>query len=96
MDIYLQNKFKEDKKMYQYLKDNSYYYKELNRDPLFYKKFVSNMKELYHERVIDKVSNAVSSIDLIEGIIKALNEWYFTNIIICGTILMWWLWEIFF
>ena len=74
MDIYLQNKFKEDKKMYQYLKDNSYYYKELNRYPLFYKKFVSNMKELYHERVIDKVSNAVSSIDLIEGIIKALNE----------------------
>jgi uncharacterized membrane protein len=54
------------------------------------------MKELYHERVIDKVSNAVSSIDLIEGIIKTLNEWYFTNIIICVTILMWWLWEIFF
>lgn len=72
MEIDLQRKLLEKPKMYQYLKENSYWIKYLNRNPDLYKEFESKMKELYHERVTDKVSNAIDQIDLINGVLMAL------------------------
>ena len=54
------------------LKENSYWIKYLNREPEIYKEFETRMKELYHERVTDKVSNAIDQIDLINGVLMAL------------------------
>ena len=72
MQIDLQKKLLEKPKMYQYLKENSYWIKYLNRNPVLYKEFEAKMKELYHERVTDKVSNAIDQIDLINGVLMAL------------------------
>ena len=72
MEIDLQKKLLEKPKMYQYLKENSYWIKYLNRNPEIYKEFEVKMKELYHERVTDKVSNAIDQIDLINGVLMAL------------------------
>lgn len=72
MEIDLQKKLLEKPKMYQYLKENSYWIKYLNRNPVLYKEFEAKMKELYHVRVTDKVSNAIDQIDLINGVLMAL------------------------
>lgn len=72
MDLILQQKLNEDVKMASFLKQNSYWYKELNRDSDNYKFFVNAMKEKYHLKMTDKISNAIDSIDIISGIIDTL------------------------
>ena len=62
-------KLKKDKYL-KYLRENSNYYKELNRDPLYYDTFVKKMKEKYKLRTIDKVDSFVDSVDLITKIIN--------------------------
>ena len=66
------DRLKKDKYL-KYLRENSNYYKELNRDPNNYNKFVKDMKEKYKLRTIDKVDNFVDSVDLITKIINMSN-----------------------
>ena len=66
------DRLKKDKYL-KYLRENSNYYKELNRDPNNYNKFVKDMKEKYKLRTIDKVDNFVDSVDLITIIINMSN-----------------------
>lgn len=72
MDLFLQQKLNEDTKMAIFLKQNSYWYKELNRNSDNYKLFVNAMKEKYHLKMTDKISNAIDSIDIISGILDTL------------------------
>ena len=72
MEFYLQRRFIESPKMYQYLKENSFYIKYLNRNPEFYKEFVSLMKEKYHDRVTDKIGDAIEHLDFISSILSSL------------------------
>jgi len=57
-------------KMLDYLKQNSHYIKELNRNPEFYKEFKKIIKEKYKLRITDKLSNVVNDIELISNIIS--------------------------
>ena len=59
------NKLISEEKYRLFLRENSNYYKELNRDYKYYDTFKKEMKEKYKLRVIDKVDNVVDSIDLI-------------------------------
>ncbi len=69
------NKLKEeDNKFLKYLRQNSNWYKELNRNPESYDLFVKKMKEKYKLRTIDKVDNFIDSVDLITKIISASND----------------------
>ena len=72
MDLMLQKRFLENQKMYQYLKENSYWFKYLNRDANSYKEFETKMKELYKERLTDKISEMIDNIDLINGVLMSL------------------------
>lgn len=72
MDIILQQKLIEDKKMAEYLKQNSYWYKDLNRNSDNYKNFTNAMKEKYHLKVTDRISDAIDNIDIITGILDTL------------------------
>ncbi len=72
MELFLINKFLDNPKMYEYLKQNSIWYKALNRDASLYKEFENKMKELYHERATDKISDVIDNIDLIESVIMSL------------------------
>ncbi len=72
MELFLQKKILDTPKMYQYLKENSYWIKYLNRNPDLYKEFQSKMKELYHERATDKLSDAIDNIDLISSVLSSL------------------------
>lgn len=65
-------KIRKDKKMYDLLKENSYWIKDLTRDPKNYKNFVNDMKVKYHLRFTDKVNDAIDSIDLISTVLDAI------------------------
>ena len=68
------NKLKSNKKFHNFLRENSNYYKNFNRNPDFYDEFINKMKVKYKLRTIDKVDNFVDSVDLITKIISATNE----------------------
>ena len=72
MELFIQQKLNEDVKMSGYLKENSYWYKELNRNSDNYKNFVNAMKEKYHLKVTDKISDAIDNIDIISEILDTL------------------------
>lgn len=63
---------KKDKKMWELLKYNSYWLKDLNRDPLNIKKYKEDMKIKYKLRTTDKISDAIDNIDLISNVLSAL------------------------
>ena len=54
------------------LKENSYYFKELNRGLIDYKKFNEDMKIKYKERVTDKINNVVENMDMINSVLEIL------------------------
>ena len=72
MKRYLLEQIKKEK-MLDYLKQNSFYIKDLNRDPNFYKEFKKIIKEKYKLRLTDKLSNAINDIELISNIISSIN-----------------------
>ncbi len=72
MNFLIQKKLEEDVKMAEYLKENSYWYKELNRSSVYYKDFVKAMKDKYHLKVTDKISDAIDNMDMITTILDNL------------------------
>ncbi len=72
MNLNVQKKLEEDKKMNTLLKENSYWIKDLNRNEDNYKLFVIKMKEQYHLNVTDKISDAIDNIDIISSILETL------------------------
>jgi len=72
MTIETQIKLKENK-MFEYLKQNSHWVKELNRNPDNYKQFEEAMKDLYHLRTTHKISDAIDNIDIISSFLQALH-----------------------
>ena len=63
---------KKDSKMFELLKLNSYWIKELNRDPANIKKYKEDMKVKYRLRTTDKISDAIDNIDIISNVLGAL------------------------
>ena len=63
---------RKDKKMNELFKYNTYWIKDLNRNPLYIKQFKENMKIKYHLRATDKISDAIDNIDLISNVLSSL------------------------
>ena len=72
MQLYNQVSLKQNPKLYQYLKENSYYFKNFNRDLINEKIFAKEMNIKYKERFSDKLNNAVDSMDLISSVLDIL------------------------
>ena len=64
-------KINKDDNLHRYLRENSYWYKLLNRDPKLINKMESDMKKAYKLTLEDKVSDLTSKINLIKGFIDA-------------------------
>lgn len=64
---------KKDQKMWDLLKLNSYWIKELNRDPRLVRNFKNDMKIKYRMRATDKISDTIDNIDIISNVLSALN-----------------------
>lgn len=66
--IYFKNNIKE----YNYLKENSWYIKDLNRGIKNYEDFVKEMKVKYKERTTDKINSALDNIGVISSVLDVL------------------------
>ena len=74
MSPFLQNQFKQNPKMYNYLMQSSYYFKRLDQGFLDFKQFSSEIKEKYKLRVTDKISSAMDSIELVSSVLDIINN----------------------
>jgi len=72
MTINTQMKILNTKKHYQYLKDNSNWIKELNRNDNNVSNFLEFVKDKYSLRVTDKVSDFIDNIDMIQKVLSIL------------------------
>ncbi len=72
MEKFLQMSFRENPKMFEFLKQNSYYFKGLNRGVVDYKKFVSDMKVKYKERTSDKLESIMDNMELVSSVLNVL------------------------
>ena len=70
----VKDKLDKDPRFKRYLRENSNWYKELNREPNSYNNFVKEMKKKYKLRTIDKIDNFVDTVDLVTKIINVSNE----------------------
>ena len=67
MRLDLVYKIKSNNNLNRYLKENSYWYKLLNRNPSLIKKMEEDMKKAYKLTFEDKVDDLNSKINLIKG-----------------------------
>ena len=74
MNLYTQYRIRNNANSLRYLRENSNWYKKLNRDPNSYNEFVKEMKVKYKLRTIDKIDNFVDTVDLVTKIINISNE----------------------
>lgn len=65
-------KLKENPKLFDHFINNSYYIKDLNRNPNYFKIFSNDMKIKYKERTTDKISGAIDSIEMISDVIDTI------------------------
>ncbi len=73
MDYELQFKIYKDKKLVNYLKENSEWYKYLNRSNDNYKLFLNNFKRYNRLNQTNKFNSVVDTIDTVNSIFKIIN-----------------------
>ena len=70
MNLDLQFKLKQNPLYIKYLRENSYWYKILIRDPNMFDKFIEKLKEDYKLRPQDKIENIFNTIDIVSNLIS--------------------------
>lgn len=71
MKRFILEQIKKDK-YYNYLKENSFFIKDLNRNPRMYDSFKEYVKDKYHLRISDKVENMLDDIETISDIVNVI------------------------
>ena len=69
MNIFVQYDLKNDYNNVKFLRENSYWYKYLNRNPLYLKEFKEEMKEKYKLTFKDKLDRFSENLDRVSDII---------------------------
>lgn len=72
MTLELQFKIKKNSNYLKYIREHSTWYKILNRYPENFKQFEEEVKTNYKLRPQDKISKALSAMDMISSIISTL------------------------
>ena len=72
MILDIQFKIRNNPKYRQFLHENSMWYKILNRDPGMFVYFEEKVKEEYKLRVSDRISKALSTIEMFQNIFSSL------------------------
>ena len=74
MTLDVQFKLKSNPMYLKYLRENSHWYKTLNRDPEMFNTFIEEMKTVYKLRPSDKINKALSTFEMVTAIISSLNS----------------------
>lgn len=69
MSTLVQNEILSDEKLHKYLRENSNWYKYLNRSDTYLKDFKTFIKKKYKLGALDKLENGINTIDLVSNII---------------------------
>ena len=72
MNLNLQYRIYQDPKQHQFLRENSHWYKYLNRSEIYYKDFINDMKDKYKLKPTDKINKMVDSINMINSFLDVL------------------------
>ena len=72
MQVETRLKIKSNPNLYRYLRENSYWYKYLNRSPIFLRRLEEEMKEKYRLRPRDKIENISNSLNLIKSFLEVM------------------------
>ena len=57
-----------------YLRENSYWYKRLNRDPNSFYYFIEEMKKEYHLTTQDKINKTIDNISMFQSFLDVLKN----------------------
>lgn len=72
MNLDIQFKIKNNQNYQKYIRENSYWYKILNRNPELFKAFEDEVKEKYKLRKTDKITRAIDTFEMIQAIMTSL------------------------
>lgn len=72
MTLDIQFKIKNNPYYLKYLRENSYWYKILNRNPSMFIKFEEEVKTNYQLRTSDKIKNTIEMLNLMQNVISSL------------------------
>ena len=67
-------KIKNDAMLQKYIRENSYYYKILNRNPNFLEYLIEEYKKEYKLTTADKINDLSNKLDLIKAFMNAFKE----------------------
>ena len=72
MQIPVQMKIKNDPNLYRYLREHSYWYKSLNRDPTALREMEQEMKNQYRLTTMDKMEDISHTISLLQSVVDII------------------------
>ena len=72
MQVETQVKIRSNPNLYRYLRENSYWYKYLNRTPLALSYLEEEMKERYKLRPVDRLENISNSMKLVQSFLDIM------------------------
>ncbi len=72
MTLDIQYKINTNPNYLKYLRENSHWYKLLNRNPNIFQKFETEVKQNYKLRPSDKISKALDTFEMIQTIFLSL------------------------
>lgn len=72
MNLDIQFKLKSNPNYIKYIRENSYWYKILTRNPLMFNEFTETVREKYRLRPVDKITNAINTIEMLQNVISTL------------------------
>lgn len=72
MVLDLQFKIKNNPNYQRYLREHSYWYKTLNRDPSTFRIFEEEVKDAYQLRTSDKISKALDTLEMVSALMSTL------------------------
>ena len=72
MTLDIQFKLKSNPYYIKYIREHSYWYRILNRNPITFKEFEEKVKEEYKLRPTDKISKTLDTIELVQNLLTTL------------------------
>ncbi len=72
MQVETRMRLKSNPNLYRYLRENSYWYKYLNRSPLNIKTLEQEMKEKYRLQPKDRIENIAKSVNMIRSFLEIM------------------------
>ena len=72
MNLNLQYRIKQDQRQLQFLRENSYWYKYLNRSEQYYKDFINDKKDKYKLKPTDRINKMIENIEMFSTFLDVL------------------------